>query len=281
MVADGRRSERIVVHALGIEIEQRDVPVWDGRLELGVEVAGTGPPLVYLHPAAGLAWDPFLERLAETYTVYAPQVPGTTAGRPDAIRAVDDLWDLVLVYEEAMRTLGLDRPNVVGQSFGGMLACELASVYPQLFHRLVLLAPAGLWRDDAPVANWVATAPEDMPALLFNDPGGEAAQAALTPPEDPDDMVAAIATLTWAIGCTAKFVWPIPDKGLAKRLHRIEIPTLVVWGRQDRLVPVAYAEEFGRRIAGSRVEVLDECGHIPQLEQPEKTYELVSSFLAT
>jgi pimeloyl-ACP methyl ester carboxylesterase len=269
-----------MAQALGIQIDERVVPVWEGRLELGVQVAGTGPPLVYLHPAAGLAWDPFLERLAERYTVYAPQVPGTTAGRPDAIRTVDDLWDLVLVYEEAFRALGLDRPHVIGQSFGGMLACELAAVYPQLFERLVLLAPAGLWRDDVPVANWVAAAPEDLPALLFHDPHGEAARAALTPPQDPDAMAAAIAALSWAIGCTAKFVWPIPDKGLAKRLHRIAVPTLVIWGRQDRLIPVAYAEEFGRRIAGSRVEVLDDCGHIPQLEQLEQTYALVSSFLA-
>ena len=67
-----------MAHAVGIEIEQRDVPVWDDRLELGVQVTGSGPPLVYLHPAAGLAWDPFLERLAEERTVYAPQVPGTT-----------------------------------------------------------------------------------------------------------------------------------------------------------------------------------------------------------
>jgi pimeloyl-ACP methyl ester carboxylesterase len=265
--------------AVSFEIREEAVAVWDGRIELGVQVAGSGPPVLYLHPAAGLAWDPFLERLAQEHTIYAPQVPGTTPGRPDAIRAVDDLWDLVLVYEEAIRQLGLERPAVVGQSFGGMLACELAAGFPQLFSRLVALDPIGLWREDAPVVNWVAAAPEELPALLFHDPGGEAARAALAPPEDPEAAVAAIAGLAWAIGCTAKFVWPIPDKGLAKRLHRIEIPTLVVWGKQDRLVPVAYAEEFGRRIAGSRVEVIDECGHIPQLEQPEKTFALVSDFL--
>jgi pimeloyl-ACP methyl ester carboxylesterase len=265
--------------AVTSRIDQRTVPVWDTRIELGVQVAGSGPPVVYLHPAAGLVWDPFLERLAEERTVYAPQVPGTTAGRPEAIREVDDLWDLVLLYEEVIRRLDLDRPAVIGQSFGGMLACELAAAYPRLFSRLVALAPIGLWRDDAPVANWVAAAPEELPALLFCDPDGEAARAAMTPPEDPDAMAAAIAALSWAIGCTAKFVWPIPDKGLAKRLHRIEIPTLVVWGKQDNLVPVAYAEEFGKRIAGSRVEVIDECGHIPQLEQPEKTLALIGEFL--
>ncbi len=87
--------------------------------------------------------------------------------------------------------------------------------------------------------------------------------------------------LAWAIGCTSKFVWPIPDKGLAKRIHRIVAPTLVIWGKQDALVSVAYAAEFGRLIAGSRVEIIDECGHIPQLEQPDRTMSLVSEFLAS
>jgi len=262
-----------------LEIEERVVPVGDGRVELVVQVAGSGPPVVYLHPAAGLAWDPFLERLAAEWTVYAPQVPGTAAGRPDAIRAVDDLWDLVLLYEEALRRLGLERPDLIGQSFGGMLACELAATFPKLPGGLVLLDAIGLWREDAPIVNWVATAPEQLGALLFHDPEGEAARAALTPPEDPDAAAVAIAATTWAIGCTAKFVWPVPDKGLVKRLHRIEAPTLVVWGREDRLAPAVYAEEFGSRIAGARVEVLDDCGHIPQLEQPEKTFALVSEFL--
>ena len=161
---------------------------------------------------------------------------------------MDDLWDLVLVYEEAIRALGLERPAVMGQSFGGMLACELAATFPALFSRIVLLDPIGLWLDEHPVANWVAAAPEELPALLFHDPGSEAARAAMTPPADPDAAVAAIAGLAWAIGCTAKFVWPIPEKGLSKRLHRIDAPTLIVWGKQDRLVSSAYAAEFGRRI---------------------------------
>jgi pimeloyl-ACP methyl ester carboxylesterase len=274
------RADGADVSAVGLAIEERSVPVWGDRVELGVQIAGSGPPLVYLHPAPGLAWDPFLERLAGERTIYAPQVPGTTAGRPEQIHAVDDLWDLVLVYEEAIRRLELDRPDVLGHSFGGMLACELAAAYPRLFGRLVAFCPIGLWREDAPVANWLATPADEMPALVFHDPESEAARAVFAPPEDPAAIPAAIAAFSWAVGCTARFVWPVPDKGLAKRLHRIEIPTLVVWGRDDRLVPVVYAEEFGRRIEGSRVEIVDGCGHIPQLEQPERTFALVSEFLA-
>ena len=108
MVAGGARAAGgCLMAASGMEISERTVTVWGGRLDLTVQVAGQGPPLVYLHSAAGLAWDPFLERLASDYTIYAPQVPGTTPGKPDAIRELDDLWDLVLVYEETIRRLGL------------------------------------------------------------------------------------------------------------------------------------------------------------------------------
>jgi pimeloyl-ACP methyl ester carboxylesterase len=244
-----------------------------------VKVAGSGPDVVYLHAAGGPTWDAFLERLAEAYTVYAPEVPGTSAGDPGAIREVDDLWDLVLIYEEAVRALGLERPAALGPSFGGMLGCELAAGFPALFSRLVVMDPIGLWLDDAPVVNWLVASPEELPALLFRDPEGDAARSVLAPPADPAEAPAAMARTVWSMGCTAKFVWPVPDKGLAKRLHRIEIPSLVIWGKQDRLVPVVYAEEFGRRIAGSRVEIIDECGHAPEIEQLEATVALVSEFL--
>jgi pimeloyl-ACP methyl ester carboxylesterase len=263
-----------------MDVNETKVEVWGSRLDMTVQVAGEGPPLLYLHAAGGMVWDPFLERLAGDHTIYAPLVPGTAPGNPEAIHRVDDLWDLVLIYEETIRSLGIDSPPVVAPSFGGMLACELAAHFPTLFSRLVLLDPIGLWLDDHPVANWVATAPEDMPALLFHDPGCVAARALFTPPHDPDAAITAIVTLTWATGCTSKFVWPIPDKGLAKRIHRIDVPTLVIWGNQEALVSSAYAEEFGRLIAGSRVEVLDACGHIPQLEQLDKSWSLVTGFLA-
>jgi pimeloyl-ACP methyl ester carboxylesterase len=253
--------------------------VWGGRLDMTVQRAGEGPPLVYLHAAAGLVWDPFLERLAEDYTIHAPLVPGTAPGRPDEISAVDDLWDLVLVYEELIHALGVAGAPVIGQSFGGMLASELAAHSPALFGKLVLLAPVGLWLDEHPVTNWVATPPEDFPALLFHDQDCDAARAMFTPPDDPEAAIATIVGIAWATGCTSKFLWPIPDKGLHKRIHRISAPTLVVWGEQDSLISSAYAAEFGRLIRGSRVETIDDCGHIPQMEQLDRTLTLVREFL--
>src|SRR5918912_1988351 len=118
---------------------QRSVRVWQDKLESQVKVAGKGPPAVYFHSAGGPLWDGFLDALAEHYTVYAPEHPGTSVGDPTAIEQVDDLWDLVLVYDEVFAALGLDSPVVLGQSFGGMIACELAATFPRRARKLVLL----------------------------------------------------------------------------------------------------------------------------------------------
>jgi pimeloyl-ACP methyl ester carboxylesterase len=82
------------------------------------------------------------------------------------------------------------------------------------------------------------------------------------------------------MGATGKFLWPIPDKGLRKRIHRVQAPTLLVWGKEDRVVPPVYAEEFARRIAGARVEIVDQAGHAPHLEQPDAVAPLVRDFLS-
>lgn len=261
-------------------ITEEVLEVWGGRLDLRVKVAGAGAPLVYLHPAAGLAWDSFLSHLAERFTVYAPEFPGTSPGDPYAIHAVDDISDVTLMYEEVIRRLELRRPVLVGQSFGGMLAAELASTFPDLTDKLVLLDPVGLWLDEAPIQNPVSTPPDQLPALLFHDPAGAAAQAMLAMPEDPEAARAAIAGLVWALGCTGKFFWPIPDRGLAKRLHRVAASSLIVWGRQDRLASVDYAAEFNRLIPDSQVAIIEDCGHIPQVEQYEKTVGVVDDFLS-
>lgn len=258
---------------------ERLVEVWNGKITLKVRVAGHGPALVYLHPAAGLLWDPFLDHLAEHYTIYAPEFPGTTQGDPYAIHQIEEIWDVVLLYEEAIRKLGLSRPILIGQSFGGMLAAELAASFPGICSRLVLFDAIGLWRDDAPVANWIAADPSELPAMLFKDPQGEAAKAMLAMPEDPEAALMATVGLVWTLGCTGKFCWPIPDRGLAKRLHRITAPTLIVWGADDALVSAVYAQDYARHIAGAEVAIVENCGHIPQVEQMDETLALVSAFL--
>jgi len=260
--------------------DDRVTSVLGGRLRVHVKTAGAGPPVVFFHGAYGLTWDPFLDSLAERHTVYAPEHPGTTPGDPDAIQAVDDLWDLVLLYDDLLDQLGLDRPALVGHSFGAMVAAEVAATHRRRASRLALISPIGLWRDDAPVLNWMTLAPDVLVKAVCYDPEGPIAKQAFALPEDPVAQMDVVVQLTWTLGCTGKLVWPIPDKGLKKRLHRIQAPTLIVWGRQDGLVPPVYAEEFQKRIAGSRVEMIDRAAHLPHLEQLGVVAPLIRSFLA-
>jgi pimeloyl-ACP methyl ester carboxylesterase len=258
-----------------------EVVVWQGKVRTTVRVAGDGPPLVFFHDGTGLQWDHLLDSLAATHRVYAPMHPGTDGKHPDDVRALRHLSDLIVCYAELFDTIGLDHAVLVGHAFGGMIAAEIAATYPRFADRLVLLAPFGLWRDEEPFPNWMTLDPQALLAATFADPGGPLAAAAIEQmgalAADPEQA----ARRFWTIACTGEFVWPIPDRGLGNRIHRISAPTLVVWGRQDGIIPAGYADDFGRRIADARVEVIDGAGHLPQLEQPEIVTKLVHDFLCS
>ena len=222
----------------------------------------------------------FIARLAATHTVYAPRHPGTTSGNHDAVHALDSWLDLVVYYGELLDRLKLDAPALVGHSFGGLVAAEFAAAAPRAISRLVLIDPVGLWRDDLPVKNWLLLSDRERRPSLFADPEGEAANQFFSVPSDATARVDTLAQFIWAQACTGKFVWPVPDRGLKQRIHRIGAPTLVVWGEQDRIVAPAYAQEFANRITGARVETIGRAGHLPHLEQPEAVAKAVQGFLA-
>jgi pimeloyl-ACP methyl ester carboxylesterase len=254
---------------------QRTVTVWQDKVQARVTVAGSGPPLVYLHCGYGLVWDDFLELLARDFTVYAPEHPGTSPGLPDAVKPLDDVWDLTLFYDELFDRLGLQRPAVVGHSFGGMAAAELAASASGRVGKLVLIDSLGLWRDDTPIRNYMVMAQADVEPLLFHDRTHPARKHVFANLEDPDSIV----RLTWALACTGKFIWPLPDKGLKKRIHRITAPTLIIWGKQDGLTPPVYASEFARLIPNSRIEMIEGAAHMAPMEQPAAVATLVRHFI--
>ena len=257
----------------------RTVPVRHCNFEAKVKVGGSGPPLLYLHAAAGPIWDPFVEGLCERYTVYAPHHPGTGETVRESIYAVESLWDLLLIYDEILDALNLSSVPVVGTSFGGMMACEIAAHRPERISKMIVLDPIGLWRDDAPVAPYMLMTPERLVMTLYKHLDSPAVQAALQMPSDPKQVAVITADLVWALGATGKFVWPIPDKGLKKRLHRIKAPTMIVWGEDDALISSVYAQEFATRIANSKIEIIKDCGHVPQVESLEVLRPMVKRFL--
>jgi len=241
---------------------------------------GQGPPVVFFHGPWGLQWDSFLDELAQTFTVHAPEHPGTSPDHPDDIYQLDGLWDLVLCYDELLEGLGLAQAAFVGHSFGAMVACEMAAAYPARARRLALLDPLGLWRADAPVTNWMLRNPGELARYVFKNPDGEAARRMFPGAGDGEAAAMARVRVIWAMGATGKFIWPIPDKGLKKRIHRVKAPALLIWGKDDRLVPLVYADEFARRLSGARVETVDGAGHAPHLEQTATTVKLIRDFLS-
>lgn len=259
-----------------------DVPLPSG-LRVRVTRAGGGPPLVYLHGAGGVAdGDPVLAGLATSFEVTAPLAPGFAD--LDELDDLADVHDLAIHYAEVLDALGARDATVLGHSFGGMVAAELAAHYPDLVAKLVLVAPLGLWLDDAPVADLFAVPATELGGLLWADPDGPGARAMRAGSQsDADAAVEAVADrlvqVVQGMSAVAKFIWPIPDRGLRKRLRRITADTLVVWGARDRLVPVVYADEFARAIPRARVEVFDEAAHMVPVEAGSAFVDAVARFV--
>ena len=251
----------------------------NGLLKTKVLTGGNGPPVVFLHGLTGVTWDDFLEDLSAHFTVYAPLHPGLT--EPEDIREITSLWDLVLYHYELFDALGLETPTVIGHSYGGMLAAEVAATNPERVSKLVLIDALGFWLDDHPITDWTAMEPMDLSRISVYDPDGEVAQRLTAVPDELEAQQDQIISTTWALACTAKFIWPIPDKGLKDRTHRIKAPTLVIWGRNDGIIDQVYAQEFAERITNApvQVQVLDQAGHLPHMEQRQQVAGLIRGFL--
>jgi pimeloyl-ACP methyl ester carboxylesterase len=257
-------------------LSDRIVSLPGGRTQTVYE-GGEGPPVVFLHGGGGLVLeDPLVGALESGHALVAPIAPGF-ADLAD-LDPLDDVHDLAMHYDDLLETLGLDGVPVVGHSFGGMIAAELAAHYPRRVSKLVLIAPVGLWNDEYPVADLFAALPTELPGLLYADTSHPAAQAMLAGADGEPDVEALVPVIQ-GLTALAKFMWPIPDRGLVRRLGRITAPTLLVWGELDALVPARYAEDFAAGIADSRTVIVPRAGHLPTVEMPKETTSAIREFL--
>jgi pimeloyl-ACP methyl ester carboxylesterase len=259
-------------------VEEKTVSIRHGMFETKLRTDGRGDALLFLHGASGLrGWDTFLAELARQCTVYAPAHPGFESST--GIEHIDDVLDLVIYYNDFLDALGLDSVYVVGHSMGGMIAAELAALSPHRVRKLVLVNAVGLWLDEHPVADFFAMTPDQLAVALWHDPQSEVARTMMAVPQDEKAQLEALLLRSQHLATAGKFLWPIPDKGLKKRLHRIQAPTLILWGQSDGLVPPIYAQEFQRRIAGAQVAVMARCGHMPMYEDTADFVKTVATFL--
>lgn len=235
---------------------------------------GDGPPLLFLHAAGGAGqWHEFHELLARQFEVIAPDHPGF--GGSDELAEVEDMSDLVYHYLDVMDRLGLERPYVVGGSFGGWIAAELAVAAPHRIGALVLLGAAGLRLPEHPVADLFLMSPPQLAATLFHDVG----KAAGLGPAEPtvDDIIGAYRDAT----ALARFCWVpfLANPKLERRLRRITAPTLVAWGDDDRLIPIAHGHRYTELIPRATFTAVPDCGHAMYFERPAEFAAVTADFL--
>ena len=239
---------------------------------------GQGEQLGFLAGFGGCShWTPFLDRLAERRRVVVPSLPGFPGGG-SGHKKLDDLPDWIAATLDLLEAAGLEGADLVGHGVGGALAAEVAALSRATVRRLVLIAPLGLFDAAEPVADVWARRASELPALLSARP--EAFATELLPPEGADEVEWQIDLLR-ASEAAARLLWPTGDRGLAKRLHRIQAPTLLLWGSEDRLVPASYAKRFADGITGPvTLRSIEGAGHRVDFDAPDAAADAILDFLA-
>jgi len=247
------------------------VPVRDTTLRLWR--GGAGAALLFLHDATGAAgWPPVFEMLAKRFDVLAPEHPGYGGEEPPAW--LDRVADLSNFYLDMLDALDLEQLHLVGASLGGWIAAELATRNTSRLASLTLIDPLGLR-----VAGGIdpfATNDEQTIRDLFHDKAAaDAAVKRLLAPEAEDALLRNKMV-------TAKLAWQprLHDPHLAKWLHRIDVPTLILWGEADRILPKAALTQWERAIPESRGRVVPGAGHLPHLENPDAVAGHIIDFIA-
>lgn len=234
---------------------------------------GKGAPLLYLHGArGGGVWLPFMEKLAAHFEVFAPEHPGY--GGSEMPPWLDHVGDLAYFYLDFIEQLGLKNLTLVGSSLGGWTAAEIAVRNCTPLQSLVLSASAGIHVKGHPKGDIFLWPNETVVRNLFRD---QTFVAAMLPPEpsEAQQMLLAKNKLT-----SARLAWQprLYNPHLHKWLHRISVPTLLLWGDDDKIIPPAYGPAFRDMIPGSKLVVIENCGHMAQVEQMEAWTDEVLAF---
>src|SRR5271157_5648933 len=257
--------------------------------------AGSGPVLLLIHGMGGTLenWEVVLELLARGHTVVAPDLPGHGGSAPGA--GDYSIGAFAAGLRDLLVALGHDRATLVGHSLGGGIAMQFAYQFPEIVERLVLVSSGGLGSEVSPVLRAAALPGADLFIAATAGPGGRAGSAVarglaavgLRPNADvaevargyasladPDRRSAFLSTLRAVVGTDGQRVHA------GDRLYLAEgVPVLIIWGRNDPIIPVHHAEEAHKAIPGSRLAIFDDVGHLPQLESPGRFVAMLERFL--
>jgi pimeloyl-ACP methyl ester carboxylesterase len=231
-------------------------------VETQVLSAGEGEPIVFFHGAGTVTGFDALLPLAERHRLVVPIHPGFGGSADD--ESIDAIGDYVLHHLDVLDQLGIGELTLVGHSMGGRIAAWFAIHQAARVRRLVLAAPAGLPHEEHPMMDLFVVPDEEIFGYLSNDPAIFAPH--LPDPPTIDFIVERYRESTSA----ARVMWQHPlDRKLPRWLHRLTMPTLVLWGEQDRLIPVGQAATWAGLVPGAEVRTLPGVGHLLFDETPE------------
>jgi pimeloyl-ACP methyl ester carboxylesterase len=241
-------------------------------VKIVMRTAGEGEPLLFIHGAGTFHGFQFAEKWTRQFRVLLPFHPGF--GESDDDASMLDMHDYVMHYVELLDQLKLEKVKLVGFSLGGGLAARLAAEHNHRFSKLVLVAPAGLRDRENPTLDVLSLSPEEVPALLVSN--FDVIKKHLPSAPDPDFAAARYREAT----TVARLLWERPwDRKLPRLLGRLKMPTLLLWGADDRLVPAAQASTWKSFIRDAEVSIVKGAGHLV-LDESDAAVETVERFLS-
>jgi pimeloyl-ACP methyl ester carboxylesterase len=252
-------------------MRESDIEINGQSLHLSEE--GTGETVLFLHGAGGSVWSPLLRDLAKTHRVLAPQHPGFGRSKiPDWMIGVGDL---AFFYLDVLKALKLERVHLVGHSLGGWTAAEIAIRDTARLKSLSLLAPAGVRSPEVPFGDIFLWSPEEHARRIFFNPCFVEERLKQLATADLDVQLqnrAAAARLAWNPR--------LNNPQLSYWLHRIDVPTQFIWGREDQVCPFACAAPYMKAIKGAELHAMAETGHALHTERPKEVAAQLAAFIA-
>ena len=260
---------------MATQFSEEFVQVGDSKVHL--LKGGSGEPLLLLHGAGGnRGWLGYVQALSDQFTVYAPSHPGF--GQSDRPEWLETIPDLASFYTWFLEQQGLEGVRVIGFSMGGWLAAEMAVMCRHAFSKLMLVDAAGVKPRQGEIADIFIISPAQVTELAFHDSKQAPEYDQIYGQEPtPDEVEMAERDREMSVRlCWKPYMY---DPRLPDLLARVNIPTRILWGRQDRLVPLECGELYHQAIPGSELVVIDNCGHSPQVEKPDEFVRLALDFL--
>lgn len=246
-----------------------------GDIGVSLRRAGKGPPLLFLHGAEGYSqWLPFFDALAEQYELLVPEHPGFGASDdPPLIRSVSDM---AMFYLDFLEALELRDIHIVGHSLGGWIAAEILIRDQSRAKSLTLISSAGIRVEGVPSGDIFIWNREELLRNVFYNQAYADIALSLQPTEQQFDAMLKNRFTATKLGWQPR--WFNPD--LEKWLHRIKLPSLIIWGDEDKVMPADYAGLWRERLPDARLVMIEKCGHVPQIEKLSETIDPLRDFLA-